>query len=84
MQATRREEAFGDLVGLAWIEMRRPQEYARVHAWLVAERSKDLIPGSHHDTLAWLELARDGARLAGATLFDRPTALWRQGLGSGE
>jgi hypothetical protein len=81
MQATRREEAFGDLVGLAWIQMKRPRDYARLHAWLVAERSKDLIPGSHHDTLAWLELARDGAELGGATLFERPTALWRRGLG---
>ena len=82
MQATRREEAFGDLVGLAWIQMKRPRAYARLHAWLVAERSKDLIPGSHHDTLAWLALARDGAVLRGADVFEQPTALWRRGLGA--
>ena len=82
MQATRREEAFGDLVGLAWVQLKRPALYGRMHAWLVAERRKDLIPGSHHDTLAWLELARDGAQLRGATVFDGPSALWARGLGS--
>lgn len=82
MQATRREEAFGDLVGLAWIQMKRPGDYERLHAWLVAERAKDLIPGSHHDTLAWLELARDGKTLRGTDLFEQPTALWRRGLGA--
>jgi hypothetical protein len=84
MQATRREEGFGDLVGLAWIQMKRPALYARLYAWLREERERDLIPGSHHDTLAWLDLARDGTALEGATLFDRPTALWRRGLGAGD
>jgi len=80
MQATRREEAYGDLVGLAWTWQRHPQQYAKVHAWLMAERSKDLLAGSHHDTLAWVELARPGAALALPTLFDSPAALWLAGL----
>jgi hypothetical protein len=84
MQATRREEAFGDLVGLAWIARKRPREYARLHAWLVAERSKELIPGSHHDTLAWLALVKDPVTLEGETLFEGPTALWRRGLAARE
>ena len=82
MQATRREEAYGDLVGLAWTWQRHPQLYAKVHAWLVAERSRDLLPGSHHDTLAWVELARRSGALP--TLFDGPAALWLTGLAVAE
>lgn len=83
MQATRREEGYGDLVGLAWTWRQHPQHYARVHAWLLAERSRELIPGSHHDTLAWVGLARQGTALAGPSLFDGPSALWRAGLAVG-
>jgi hypothetical protein len=46
MEATRREEAYGDLVGLGWTQVHHPQQYAELHAWLVALRSEDLIPGS--------------------------------------
>jgi hypothetical protein len=80
MQATRREEAYGDLVGLAWTRQRHPALYTRLHAWLLAERSVDLIPGSHHDTLAWLRLAGNGDRLTGVSLFAGPAVLWRDGL----
>jgi len=80
MQAARREEAYGDLVGLAWTQRQHPQQYARLHAWLSAERTKDLIPGSHHDTLAWLRLAAQGLPLADRSLFDGPAALWPIGL----
>jgi hypothetical protein len=80
MQATRREEAYGDLVGLAWTRQRHPALYTRLHAWLLAERAVDLIPGSHHDTLAWLRLASNGERLVQASLFAGPDALWRDGL----
>ena len=38
MTAARREEGYGDLVGLAWTAERHPQHYDRLHAWLVAER----------------------------------------------
>ena len=80
MQATRLEEAFADLVGLAWTQQRHPQQYARLHAWLTSLRSAERIPGSHHDTLAWVMLARDGATLSGPSIFVNAAALWRAGL----
>ena len=80
MQARRREEAFADLVGLAWTQQRHPQRYARLHAWLVGVRSADLMPGSHYDTLAYVMLARDGASLSGPSIFASAAALWHQGL----
>ncbi len=80
MKSARREEGYGDLVGLAWAHRHHPEKYARLHAWLVAERSKELIPGSHHDTLAWVRLAEDGSALADASIFEGPAALWASGL----
>ncbi len=80
MKATRREEGYGDLVGLAWIQQRHPQRYASLHAWLVTERSRDLLPGSHHDTLAWVRLAKDGGALAGPSIFAAAARLWGAGL----
>ncbi|HEX5683231.1 MAG TPA: hypothetical protein VFY73_04270 [Ideonella sp.] len=80
MKGTRREEGYGDLVGLAWTQQRHPEAYKRLHAWLLKERSKDLIPGSHHDTLAWVRLATDGRVLAGATPFAGADGLWKSGL----
>lgn len=85
MKSTRREEGYGDLVALAWTQQRRPAQYAALHEWLVRERSADLLPGSHHDTLAWLHLARDSKALgAAASIFDAAAPLWAQGVGSGE
>ena len=63
MRSVRREEGYADLVGLAWAQQRHRQKYERLHTWLLAERSRDLIPGSHHDTLAWIQMARDGNTL---------------------
>lgn len=81
IQAERREEGYGDLVGLAWTRQRHPQQYARLHAWLLDERAKDLVDGSQHDTLAWVRLARDGAALAAtASIFDSAAALWLRAL----
>lgn len=80
MRSTRREEGYGDLVGLAWTRERHPGLYARLHAWLVTERSSELIPGSHHDTLDWLALAKDPAALDGATMFEAANAVWMRGL----
>lgn len=80
MQATRREEAYADLVGLAWTQQRHPQRYARLHAWLAGVRAADRIPGSHHDTLAWVMLARDGAALSGPSIFVSAARLWRAGF----
>jgi hypothetical protein len=79
--AARREEGYGDLVGLAWTAARHPQHYARLHAWLLAERAHDRVPGSAHDTLAWVRLRRrclglggesDAVRRAGAAVARRP------------
>jgi hypothetical protein len=80
MRSTRREEAYGDLVGLAWARERHPDLYARLHAWLVAERSVDLVPGSHHDTLEWLALAREPSALEGRTMFEAADRVWARGL----
>lgn len=80
MRSTRREEAYGDLVGLAWTRERHPALYGRLHAWLVKERSADLVPGSHHDTLGWVARARDPGSLQGSTIFDAADRVWQQGL----
>lgn len=80
MRSTRREEGYGDLVGLAWAGERHPALYARLHAWLVKERSAELIPGSHHDTLAWLALARERGSFEGGTIFEAAERVWQRGL----
>jgi len=80
MKATRREEAYGDLVGLAWVQRQRPGQYAALHAWLLHERSSESLSGSHHDTVAWVALAQQGPALAGASLFDAAGRLWGAGL----
>ncbi|RZJ07529.1 MAG: hypothetical protein EOP39_16130 [Rubrivivax sp.] len=80
MRSTRREEGFGDLVGLAWTSERHPELYARLHAWLVKERSAELIPGSHHDTLDWLALSRDRESFQGGTIFEAADRVWQRGL----
>jgi hypothetical protein len=83
MQATRREEAYADLVGLAWAQRHHPAHYARLHAWTVAERRHDHLPGSHHDTLAWLRLAERGvADATDVSIFDAAHRLWIEGLGA--
>lgn len=79
MQATRREEAYADLVGLAWVRRHHAKDYPRLHAWLVAERSRERIPGDHHDTLAWIEAAADES-FPGATVFAAAQVLWPRGL----
>ncbi len=80
MRSTRREEGYGDLVGLAWTQAHHPELYARLQAWLVRERSADLLPGSHHDTLAWLALVQDPVALQGPTMFEAAAKVWRQGI----
>jgi hypothetical protein len=80
MSASRREEGYGDLVGLAWTAEHHPQQYARLHAWLLAERSRERVPGSPHDTLVWVRLAADRAVCAGPSPFAAPALLWRAGL----
>ncbi|HET7794873.1 MAG TPA: hypothetical protein VFL64_15935 [Rhizobacter sp.] len=82
MQRTRREEGFADLVGLAWTAEHHPQRYAEVHAWLMAFRDEPELPGSHHDTVAWLRLAPTPAAFAAtpASLFEQAWPLWQRGL----
>jgi hypothetical protein len=84
MRSVRREEGYADLVGLAWVQQRHRPLYDRLHRLLLTERSKDLIAGSHHDTLAWLELARDGSVFAQPSIFDAASALWPRGLAAGD
>lgn len=75
-QAERREEAFGDLVGLAWVLEHRPRQYRALHAWLVQERSREAPPGSAHDTLPWLRQVADEQALAGpGSAFERAARL---------
>ena len=80
MRAARREEGYADLVGLAWVQQRHPALFPRLHAWLMAERSNGRVPGSHHDTLAWAHLARDGVARESSSIFDAAAALWAAGL----
>jgi hypothetical protein len=80
MEAVRREEGYADLVGLAWTQRHHAPLYARLQAWLVAERTLGRVPGGHHDTLAWARLADDAARLGGGSIFEAADALWPQGL----
>ena len=78
--AERREEGYGDLVGLAWTNSRHPALYHRLHAWLMKERETDRIPGSPHDTMAWVSLAADGARFGtDRSLFQQALDLWQEG-----
>jgi len=78
MQAQRREEGYADLVGLAWARQQHPQLYARLYAWLFAERSRERVEGSQHDTLAWVRLVGDAGRAG------RPIDLRRGGGAVGE
>jgi len=80
MRAVRREEGYADLVGLAWTWQRHRPRYQRLRAWLLEERARDLLPGSHHDTLVWVRLAGDGHALGQASIFDAAAALWGNGL----
>ena len=81
MKSTRREEGYGDLVALGWTAQRHPDQYAALHAWLMQERSRDLLPGSHHDTLTWIKLVRDPKALGSASsMFDAALPVWQSGL----
>jgi hypothetical protein len=81
MHLTRLEEAFADLVALAWVAQRHPALYARVHDWFCRVRGHYRVPGAHHDTLAWLDLAKDRASFPGARdPFEQAAPLWRDGL----
>jgi len=50
----------------------------------MAERSKDLVHGSHHDTLAWVRLVERGTALNQPSMFAGAAALWEAGLAADE
>lgn len=85
MRDTRREEGFADLVALAWIGRTQPADYARVHDWLSGVRGAVAVPGSGHDTRAWVRLAGKGQYFDNrVTPFEAADALWREGLLRGD
>ena len=80
MRITRREEAFADLVGLAWTHAHHAEQFAQVLTWFDEARS-DETPRGFHDTRHWLALAHAPDAFADtANPFDQATALWQRGL----
>jgi hypothetical protein len=80
MRITRREEAFADLVGLAWTHAHHPDQFATVLGWFDQARS-DETPHGFHDTRHWLELAHADAAFTDAAMpFDQAMAMWQRGL----
>lgn len=80
MRITRREEAFADLVGLAWTHVHHADQFGAVLAWFDAARA-DETPRGFHDTRHWLELAHAADAFAdAATPFDQAAAMWQRGL----
>ena len=80
VMASQREEAYADLVGLAWTQRHHPALFSQVHAWLLAERQLSRQRGPVHDTLAWAQLASRADRFGTRSVFAEADALWRQGL----
>ncbi|MEO7580057.1 MAG: hypothetical protein ABIT83_20805 [Massilia sp.] len=81
MRETRREEGYADLVALAWIGRRHPDQYDRVYAWFDSVRGAQPVDGNAHDTRVWVRLARAaGNFVQGATAFDDAAGLWNKGL----
>jgi len=84
MREARREEAYADLVGLAWTRHAHAADYAAVRDWLGRFRD-DSLPGDFHDTSAWLRLAQDPAAFGGETdPFLAAQPLWVRGLSVGD
>ena len=80
MRITRREEAFADLVGLAWTHAHHAEQFGQVLAWFDQARS-DETPRGFHDTRHWLALAHaNDAFTIPANPFDQAAALWQRGL----
>lgn len=81
MWRTRREEAYADLVGLAWTLQRHPARYVEVHAWYSRLRADQPVDTGPHDTRVWVRLAGDRARFAPTgSIFEQVEPLWRAGL----
>jgi hypothetical protein len=80
MRITRREEAFADLMGLAWTHAHHGEQFAAVLAWFDNARA-DETPRGFHDTRHWLRLAHATDAFADSTTpLDQATAMWQQGL----
>ena len=85
LRETRREEAYADLVALAWMHGRHPGQYPDVLAWMRGVRAggdgAGGGAGSSHATQAWLALADGEDAFAGAASpFEQAQVLWRKGL----
>ncbi len=79
MRDTRREEAYSDLVALAWIQRSHPGQYGQVHAWLMQVRQP--VAHGSHNTRAWLQLAGNGAVFDSEhNPFEEARLLWGKGL----
>jgi hypothetical protein len=79
MRDTRREEAFSDLVALAWTQRANAAQYHQVHAWLMQVRQP--VEHGSHNTRAWLQLATSSAVFAGEhNPFEQARVLWGKGL----
>ncbi len=84
MWQTRREEAYADLVGLAWTLQHHPDLYEQVHAWHVGLRATQAVDTGPHDTRLWVRLAQDRQAFGKAALvFDQAQPLWVAGLRAG-
>ena len=80
MRVTRREEAFADLVGLAWTHAHHADQFVQVLSWFDAARA-DETPRGFHDTRHWLQLAHAPEAFAdAASPFSDADALWQRGL----
>lgn len=83
--AAQREEAYADLVALAWVRSRHPGQYQQIYRWIRQLRDSRPLSGGSHDTRAWLQLAADPARLGVVTQpFADVETLWRIGLSPGK
>ena len=81
LRETRREEGYADLVALAWMHGRHPQQYRAVLAWMRKVRASGEGEGGSHATQAWLALAeKEGAFDEPASPFEQAQVLWRMGL----
>jgi hypothetical protein len=79
MRETRREEAFSDLVALAWTQRANAAQYSQVHAWLMQVRQP--VEHGSHNTRAWLQLAANGAVFSSEhNPFEQARVLWGKGL----
>ncbi len=84
MWNTRREEAYADLVGLAWTLRHHPGQYPAVHAWNVQLRQEQPVDTGPHDTRVWVRLAQDPGRFGPqGSIFEQTESLWASGLQAG-